>query len=48
MGMGLTICKSIAEAHGGTLTAKPGKKHGSVFCFSLPVAASPIVPETEV
>lgn len=48
MGMGLTICKSIAEAHGGTLTAKPGKKHGSVFCFSLPLAASPIVPETEV
>ncbi|MCM2470831.1 ATP-binding protein [Agrobacterium vitis] len=47
MGMGLTICKSIAEAHGGTLTAKAAKKHGSIFCFSLPLARSPIL-ETKV
>jgi C4-dicarboxylate-specific signal transduction histidine kinase len=46
MGMGLTICKSIAEAHGGTLTAKPAKKDGSIFCFSLPLAASSIIRET--
>jgi signal transduction histidine kinase len=49
MGMGLTICKSIAEAHGGTLTARRGKNHGSIFCFSLPLAAeSPIVQETKL
>jgi two-component system sensor histidine kinase KdpD len=35
-GMGLAICRSIAEAHGGTMsvTSQPG--HGSVFTFTLP------------
>ena len=35
-GMGLAICRAIAEAHGGTIqvTSQPGK--GSVFTFSLP------------
>jgi PAS domain S-box-containing protein len=39
MGMGLTICKSIVEAHGGRIAAKPqaapaGK--GTTFQFTLP------------
>jgi two-component system sensor histidine kinase KdpD len=35
-GMGLAICRAIAEAHGGTMsvTSQPG--HGSVFTFTLP------------
>src|SRR5712672_1375215 len=37
MGMGLSICRSIIEAHGGRLWASPNPPHGSVFRFTLPV-----------
>ncbi len=36
MGMGLFICRSIIEAHGGRLWASPGTHHGSVFHVTLP------------
>jgi signal transduction histidine kinase len=38
MGMGLAICRSIVEAHGGNLTVSPGIPHGSVFQITLPLA----------
>jgi signal transduction histidine kinase len=38
MGMGLPICKTIVEAHGGTLTASPSNPHGMEFRIVLPLA----------
>jgi PAS domain S-box-containing protein len=35
MGMGLAICRSIIEAHGGELWASPQLPHGSVFQFTV-------------
>jgi signal transduction histidine kinase len=40
MGMGLSICRTIIEAHGGRLWASPGIDHGSVFNVQLPTAPS--------
>jgi signal transduction histidine kinase len=36
MGMGLAICKSIIESHGGTLSVSSGVANGSVFVIALP------------
>ena len=38
MGIGLSICKSIIEAHEGRLTATPGEPCGTVFQIYLPNA----------
>jgi two-component system sensor histidine kinase KdpD len=37
MGIGLSICKSIIKAHGGTLGAVNGREEGAVFSFRLPL-----------
>lgn len=38
MGLGLTISRSIVEAHGGRLWAEPGPQSGTVFHVTLPSA----------
>lgn len=40
MGIGLPLSRSIVEAHGGTLTARPCEPTGAAFEFTLPVAAA--------
>jgi PAS domain S-box-containing protein len=40
MGMGLSICRSIVEAHGGKLWATPAMPYGTDFRFTIPTAAS--------
>ena len=38
MGMGLAICRSIIDSHGGSLSALPGHPHGTVFRVILPTS----------
>lgn len=36
LGLGLSLCKSIVTAHGGTITVSDNQPNGTVFTFTLP------------
>lgn len=40
MSMGLSICRSIIEAHRGRLWASPNRPHGAIFQFTSPFVKS--------
>ena len=39
LGVGLSICRIIVEAHGGKLEASDKREGGTVFSFTLPLAS---------
>lgn len=38
MGLGLSLCRTVVEQHGGALDFVPHQPHGTVFRFTLPLA----------
>jgi signal transduction histidine kinase len=44
MGLGLAICRSMVEAHGGRMWASANEPRGAVFKFTLPLQEEESVP----
>jgi len=40
LGMGLSICRTIIESHGGRLWHQAGEGRGACLCFRLPIAGA--------
>jgi two-component system sensor histidine kinase KdpD len=47
VGLGLTICRAVVEAHGGRIRAERNSGGGAVFRFVLPRDGEPPRQETE-
>lgn len=49
MGLGLSLCRTVVEQHGGALLFEPNRPRGTVFRFTLPaaVAAAPLPAREE-
>ncbi|MEY4713516.1 MAG: hypothetical protein RIS88_2966 [Pseudomonadota bacterium] len=41
MGLGLSLCRTVVEQHGGELGFEPHQPHGTIFRFTLPLAELP-------
>ncbi|MGJ7509522.1 two-component system sensor histidine kinase NtrB [Variovorax sp. GT1P44] len=39
MGLGLSLCRTVVEQHGGVLMYEPHRPRGTIFRFTLPLAA---------
>ena len=44
MGIGLSVCKTIVKAHGGTIHANNSETGGAVFTFTLPPTEETVCP----
>mgnify|MGYP006187295597 CR=1 FL=1 len=44
MGLGLSLCRTVIEQHGGVLTHEPHQPRGTVFRFTLPVSMATSPP----
>ena len=44
MGIGLSVCREIVEAHHGKIWVEPHSGGGTVFRFTLPAAPPPAPP----
>jgi len=45
VGLGLAICRSIVDAHGGRIRAQQGARGGARFVFTLPLGTPPVAPD---
>ena len=41
MGLGLSLCRSVIEQHGGFLGYENASPQGTIFSFTLPAARGP-------
>ena len=48
MGLGLSLCRTVVEQHGGLLEFKGNTPSGTVFVFTLPTASADIAPSPHV
>ncbi|MDH5196734.1 MAG: HAMP domain-containing histidine kinase [Gemmatimonadota bacterium] len=45
VGLGLAICQWVAEAHGGTISARSSRNRGTTMTVKLPMGAEPVADE---
>jgi two-component system, OmpR family, sensor histidine kinase KdpD len=45
MGLGLALCKSIINAHGGEISVRDNLPHGTIFRFTLPAIKEMVINE---
>jgi two-component system sensor histidine kinase KdpD len=46
VGLGLTVCRGIVQAHGGRIWAQNRPGGGAVFQFTLPIGQPPVIIPT--
>jgi two-component system sensor histidine kinase DctS len=44
MGLGLSLCRTVVEQHGGLLRFEPNRPQGTTFLFTLPTQLSGLAP----